>query len=58
MAIMGIGFRKSTMLNLLSCLDRPTSGTIMFGDDNISDLSDNQLRDSRIENRIRLQATT
>ncbi len=47
-AIMGAsGSGTSTMLNLLGCLDRPTSGTIMFGDDNISDLSDNQLSEIR-----------
>ncbi|MBN2291766.1 MAG: ABC transporter ATP-binding protein [Pirellulales bacterium] len=41
------GSGKSTLLNLLGCLDRPTSGDIYFGDDDITQLSDNQLSEIR-----------
>ncbi len=47
-AIMGAsGSGKSTMLNLFACLDRPTAGTIMLGDDDVSKLSDDQLSEIR-----------
>jgi putative ABC transport system ATP-binding protein len=47
-AVMGpSGSGKSTLLNLLGCLDRPTSGTIFLGDDDISQLSDDQLSEIR-----------
>jgi len=47
-AIMGAsGSGKSTMLNLLGCLDRPTAGSIMFGGDDISQLNDDQLSEIR-----------
>lgn len=47
-AIMGTsGSGKSTLLNLLGCLDRPTAGTIMLGDDNVSELSDDDLSEIR-----------
>ena len=43
-AIMGpSGSGKSTMLNVLGCLDRPTSGQYWIGDQDVSALSDNQL---------------
>jgi putative ABC transport system ATP-binding protein len=45
------GSGKSTMLNLLGCLDRPTSGTIWLGDDDVTTLNDYRLstiRASRI----------
>ncbi|GHT46750.1 ABC transporter ATP-binding protein [Planctomycetales bacterium] len=43
-AIMGTsGSGKSTMLNLLGCLDRPTSGTIHLGNDDVTRLNDDKL---------------
>ena len=43
-AIMGAsGSGKSTMLNLLGCLDRPTRGTIHLGKDNVTRLDDASL---------------
>ena len=51
-AIMGAsGSGKSTMLNLLGCLDRPTSGYVWLGDDDITKLNDfhlSHIRASRI----------
>ena len=51
-AIMGpSGSGKSTLLNLLGCLDRPTSGSYMLGDENVAQMTDDDLsavRASRI----------
>jgi putative ABC transport system ATP-binding protein len=51
-AIMGpSGSGKSTLLNLLGCLDKPTSGKFFLGDDNVAEMTDDQLayiRASRI----------
>lgn len=48
-AIMGpSGSGKSTMLNLLGCLDRPTSGRCLISGHNLSDLNDNELSDLRL----------
>jgi putative ABC transport system ATP-binding protein len=51
-AIMGpSGSGKSTLLNLLGCLDRPTTGAFMLGDDDVANMTDDQLsgiRASRI----------
>ncbi len=41
------GSGKSTMLNLLGCLDRPTSGRYLLGDVDVSELDDNALSDIR-----------
>ncbi len=48
LAIMGAsGSGKSTMLNLLGCLDRPTAGKIWLGDDDVTTLDDWHLSDIR-----------
>ena len=51
-AIMGpSGSGKSTMLNLLGCLDRPTTGSFFLGKDDVASMSDDELsfiRASRI----------
>lgn len=47
-AIMGAsGSGKSTLLNLLGCLDRPTSGRLLLGEDDVSQLSDDELSEIR-----------
>jgi putative ABC transport system ATP-binding protein len=47
-AIMGTsGSGKSTMLNLLGCLDRPTAGSIWLGSDNVTKLGDSPLSNIR-----------
>jgi putative ABC transport system ATP-binding protein len=51
-AIMGpSGSGKSTLLNLLGCLDKPTAGQFFLGDDDVAQMTDDQLayiRASRI----------
>jgi len=43
-SIMGpSGCGKSTMLNLLGCLDRPTSGRYLLGDEDVSEMDDDAL---------------
>ena len=47
-AIMGSsGSGKSTMLNLIGCLDRPTSGKYYLGGEDVSTFSDNRLSETR-----------
>lgn len=47
-AIMGpSGSGKSTLLNLLGCLDRPTAGTILLGNEDITQADDDRLSDIR-----------
>lgn len=41
------GSGKSTMLNVLGCLDRPTSGRYLLGDVDVSRLTDDQLSEVR-----------
>ena len=37
------GCGKSTLMNLLGCLDRPTSGRYLLGGDDVSQLDDDML---------------
>ena len=47
-AIMGSsGSGKSTLMNILGCLDRPTSGSYILGDTDVSQLPDDDLSDIR-----------
>src|SRR5205085_683919 len=47
-AIMGAsGSGKSTLMNVLGCLDQPTSGSYILGDSDISKLDDNALSEIR-----------
>src|SRR5947199_3790739 len=47
-ALMGpSGSGKSTLLNLLGCLDRCTSGRYYLGEDDVSEMSDDQLSEVR-----------
>ncbi|MBN2506444.1 MAG: ABC transporter ATP-binding protein [Verrucomicrobia bacterium] len=47
-AIMGpSGSGKSTLLNLLGCLDRPTAGRYFLGNDDVSQMPDDQLSKAR-----------
>ena len=41
------GSGKSTLMNLLGCLDRPTSGRYFLGEQDVSMLSDDELSDAR-----------
>src|SRR3979409_1512874 len=47
-ALMGpSGSGKSTLLNLLGCLDRPTEGHYFLGDEDVSEMDDDQLSEVR-----------
>ena len=47
-ALMGpSGSGKSTLLNLLGCLDRPTSGQYFLGDNDVSEMEDDELSEVR-----------
>jgi putative ABC transport system ATP-binding protein len=47
-ALMGpSGSGKSTLLNLLGCLDRPTDGQYFLGDEDVSQMDDDQLSEVR-----------
>lgn len=47
-SIMGpSGSGKSTLMNIIGCLDRPTSGTYLFNGNDASSMSDDELSDLR-----------
>lgn len=47
-AIMGAsGSGKSTLMNIIGCLDRPTSGRYLLGEDDVSELDDDELSEIR-----------
>jgi putative ABC transport system ATP-binding protein len=47
-AIMGpSGSGKSTLMNIIGCLDRPTSGTVIVDKENVSIVSDDELAEIR-----------
>ena len=50
-AIMGpSGSGKSTMLNILGCLDQPTSGAYWLNGENVAEMDDDELSDHRLKN--------
>jgi putative ABC transport system ATP-binding protein len=44
------GSGKSTMLNILGCLDRPTDGSYWLNGENVDGMDDNALSDHRLRN--------
>lgn len=47
-ALMGpSGSGKSTLMNMLGCLDTPTSGTYLFNGENVNDMDDDDLAEIR-----------
>src|ERR1044071_2049807 len=47
-ALMGpSGSGKSTLMNVLGCLDRPTSGHYILGDEDVSQIDDDRLSEIR-----------
>jgi len=47
-ALMGpSGSGKSTLMNMLGCLDTPTSGTYLFNGENVSEMDDDDLAEIR-----------
>jgi putative ABC transport system ATP-binding protein len=49
-AIMGpSGSGKSTLLNILGCLDKPTAGDYLLGEYNVSQMTDDELSETRGE---------
>ncbi|MCD7834760.1 MAG: ABC transporter ATP-binding protein [Lachnospiraceae bacterium] len=50
LAVMGpSGSGKSTLMNIIGCLDRPTSGSYELAGQNVMGLSDSQLADLRLK---------
>lgn len=50
-AIMGpSGSGKSTMLNILGCLDRPSTGAYWLNGENVAEMDDDELSDHRLHN--------
>src|SRR5687768_18269315 len=41
------GSGKSTLMNIIGCLDTPTSGSYILNDKNVSEMTDNELAEIR-----------
>ncbi len=55
-ALMGAsGSGKSTLMNILGCLDRPTSGSYFLDDADVSGLDRDQLADIRTKSQNRFR---
>jgi putative ABC transport system ATP-binding protein len=50
MVVAPSGGGKTTLLNLIGCIDRPTSGTVEIAGQRIAELGDNALSDFRAQN--------
>ena len=46
------GSGKSTLMNIIGCLDSPTAGSYILNNNDVSDLSENQLAEIRNKFRI------
>ena len=59
LAIMGpSGSGKTTLMNIIGCLDLPTSGSYTLNGENLQDLSDDALAEDRKSTRLNSSHTS